>query len=160
MAGSRKKLAPKSSAKGLRFACVVSLFNGDLTSRLLANTRTRLRELGAQGSTPAFEVPGAFELGLAAKELASSGAYDAVICLGAVLRGKTGHYDIVCKAAQEGVLRAGMDSGIPCVFGVLTCDTASQAAERSMGGPLDVGRNAADAGVLMALTMKRIKRGR
>ncbi len=150
----------KSAAKGLRLAIVVARFNSQLTSRLLKSAHARLAALGGRPyDRHVVEVPGAFELGLAAKETAATGAYDAVICLGAVIRGDTSHYDLVCQAAADGVLRAGMDTGVPVIFGVLTCDTQAQALARCSGGPLDAGRHAAEAAVAMALLVRKVRRG-
>ena len=161
MSKSGAKMAfKKKQAKGLKFAVVQALFNERFTGALLASLRRRLAQLGAgPKDIRVAKVPGAFELGLAAKELASTHAYDAVICLGAVIRGDTSHYDLVCEAAAQGVLRAGMDTGVPVIFGVLTCETEAQALERCSGGPRDAGIHAAEAAVTMASVLKSVRHG-
>ena len=156
-ANAALKLSP-SSGRGLKVALAVAAFNRPITSRLLKSCRLRLKSLSASPA-PAVWVPGAFELGLAGKELAASHRYDAVVCLGAVIRGETSHYDLVCQAAAQGVLRAGLDTGVPVVFGVVTCDTVGQALERSSGGNKDSGRHAAEAAVAMASLLRSIRHG-
>lgn len=156
-----KLSAGKSAAKGLRVAAVVSRFNAVYTSRLLKQCRARLASLGLPaGALTVREVPGAFELPLAARTLAESGRYHAVICLGAVLRGDTSHYDLVCAEAARGIQQAGLQSGLPVIFGVITCDTAAQAMARCSGGPRDAGRHAAEAAVWMAKFMKENRHGK
>jgi 6,7-dimethyl-8-ribityllumazine synthase len=147
----------RGAGKGMKVAIAVAAFNKPLTSRLLKSARARLKALGAASSVS--WVPGAFELGLAGKALASSGGFDAVICLGAVLRGETSHYDLVCRAAADGVLRASLDTGLPVIFGVITCENLEQALERSSGGDKDAGRHAAEAAVSMALLLKGLRHG-
>ena len=120
------------SASDFRFAIVVSRFNGFITERLLAGTLEALRGAGAgQNQMEVFEVPGAFEIPIAAKKAAATGAFDAVICIGCVLRGETSHYDYVCSEAARGIMLAQMDSGVPMAFCVLTCDTLEQAVDRA-----------------------------
>jgi 6,7-dimethyl-8-ribityllumazine synthase len=151
----------RASARGLRFAIVVADFNARFTLRLLKSARQRLRALGAaESSLKTYHVPGAFELGFAAKEPATTGFFDAVICLGTVIRGETSHYNLVCKAASEGILQAGLQSGLPCIFGVITCDNEVQAAERCSGGPKDAGSHAAEAAVTMARLSRSLRHGR
>lgn len=158
MSNAESVLAMKKNAgRGMRVAIVVAAFNRPITERLLKSAGARLKALGAWSRV--VWVPGAFELGIAGKELASTHLYDAVICLGAVLRGETSHYDLVCRAAAEGILRAGMDTGIPVIFGVITCDTLEQALARSCGGSKDSGRHAADAAVHMAGLLGSVQRG-
>lgn len=148
-------------AKGLRLAVVVAEFNAIYTARLLAQCKRRLAELGlAAGALTVRRVPGAFELPLASKVLAESGRFDAVICLGAVLRGDTSHYDLVCAEAARGIQQAGLSTGLPVIFGVITCDTPAQALERCGGGPKDSGRHAAEAAVKMAHFMKDNRHGK
>jgi 6,7-dimethyl-8-ribityllumazine synthase len=147
----------KNAGRGISVAVAVAAFNRPYTSRLLASATRRLRALGA--ATRTVWVPGAFELGLAGKELAATHRYDAVICLGAVLRGDTSHYDLVCEAAAQGVLRAGLDTGIPVIFGVITCETPAQAMARCSGGDKDAGRHAAEAALHMAALIRGIKNG-
>src|SRR5689334_9317984 len=108
-----------------RFAIVASRFNQEVVERLVAGAQDALRKHGI-GDFDLAWVPGAFELPLVAQRLAASKKYAAVICLGAVIRGDTDHYDYVCQAATDGVLHAGLSTGIPVLFGVLTCDTDEQ----------------------------------
>jgi 6,7-dimethyl-8-ribityllumazine synthase len=120
------------SAADFRFGIVVSRFNGFITARLLTGALDALQSAGAKKDQIAvIEVPGAFEIPLAAKKLANTGEVNAVICIGCVLRGETSHYDYVCSEAARGIMLAQMDSGVPMAFCVLTCDTLEQAVERS-----------------------------
>ena len=124
---------PEGSSR--RVAVIQSMFNEAITSRLCDGALAALHSAGvAESDLVLCRVPGAFELPLIAQELAGSGEFDAVVALGAVIRGDTDHYDYVCAAAQQGALRAAMDTGVPVMFGVLTCDTEEQAVARS-GGP-------------------------
>jgi len=106
-----------------------------------------------------FEVPGAFELPLAASYAAHSGSFAGVACLGAVIRGETDHYDFVCAEAARGVMRVQLDTGVPCAFGVLTCETMDQALARSGGGKRDQGRHAAEAVLRMAALRADLRSG-
>ncbi|HET9126404.1 MAG TPA: 6,7-dimethyl-8-ribityllumazine synthase, partial [Solirubrobacteraceae bacterium] len=107
--------------------------------------RQELAEAGISG-VECLDVPGAFELPFVAKLAAESGRFDAIVCLGAVIRGETDHYDYVCAAASDGILRVGLDTGVPCGFGVLTVDTMDQALARVAGGEKrDTGRHAVEA---------------
>jgi 6,7-dimethyl-8-ribityllumazine synthase len=127
-----------------RFAIAVGHFYAGLAERLVAGAQDVL--VAATG-TPAdvFEVPGAFELPLAAKYAAESGRYAGVVCLGAVIRGETSHYDHVCNEAARGIQEVALRTGVPCGFGVLTVETMEQALARSGGGKRDQGRDAAEA---------------
>jgi 6,7-dimethyl-8-ribityllumazine synthase len=127
-----------------RFAIAVGRFYADLAERLVAGAQDVL--VAATG-TPAdlFEVPGAFELPLAAKYAAESGRYAGVVCLGAVIRGETSHYDHVCNEAARGIQEVALRTGVPCGFGVLTVETMEQALARSGGGKRHQGRDAAEA---------------
>ncbi len=119
-------------ASGLRFGIVVSRFNSFITERLLAAAVDALERAGAAGEdVDVVRVPGAFELPLAAKKLAATGRYDALIAIGCVLRGETTHYDYVCSETARGLQLAQMDSGLPIIFCVLTCDTLEQAIDRA-----------------------------
>ena len=118
--------------QGLRIGIVVARFNSFITGRLLAGAKGALAERGVSEVTEAW-VPGSFELALAARKMAESGRFDAVVCLGAVIRGETDHYQHVSEAAARGISRAAMDTGVPVIFGVLTTDTAEQAIARSGG---------------------------
>lgn len=120
------------SGAGLRVALVASRFNDTITQRLVEGATDGLRRHGVDAeSIDLAWAPGAFELPLVASRLAASGQYDAVITLGAVIRGATGHYDFVAGQCAAGVQRASLDTGVPVVFGVLTTDTIEQAVERS-----------------------------
>ena len=119
-------------ATGMRFAIVVARFNRDITEQLLAGTEKVLRANNA-ATVDVIWVPGAFEIPLVAKRCAGSGAVDAVICLGAVIRGETAHFEYVAGEAAAGITRAALDTGVPVIFGVLTVDSREQAHDR-LGG--------------------------
>ena len=135
------------------FAVVAADFYADLAERLVAGATAELSEAGAV-SIENFRVPGVFELPFAARELALSGRFDGIVCVGAVIRGETDHYDYVCSEAARGILQVGLDTGVPVGFGVLTVDNLDQALARSGGDKRDSGRHAADA-VLAQLEIKR-----
>jgi 6,7-dimethyl-8-ribityllumazine synthase len=141
-----------------RFAIVVARFYEDLAERLLAGARGAFLEAG-QAELEVFDVPGAFELPLAASFAARSGRFAGVACLGAVIRGETDHYDFVCAQAAEGVMRVQLDTGIPCAFGVLTCATMEQALARAGGGKRDQGRHAAETLLRMAALRDELASG-
>ena len=132
----------------MKFAIVVGKFYEELAERLVA---------GAQGvfggDADVYEVPGAFELPLAAQYLAQTGRYAGVACLGAVIRGETDHYDYVCGESARGIQDVQLSTGVPCAFGVLTCDTYEQALARSGEGKRDSGAHAAEA-VLAVLRIR------
>jgi 6,7-dimethyl-8-ribityllumazine synthase len=130
------------------YALCVGRFYEDLARRLVAGATRVFTEAGA--SIDVHEVPGAFELPLAAKYCAESGRYAGVACLGAVIRGETDHYDYVCSAAARGIARVQLDTGVPCAFGVLTVDTMEQALARAGGGKRHQGEDAARAVLRMA----------
>jgi 6,7-dimethyl-8-ribityllumazine synthase len=127
------------------FAIAVGSFYSELASRLVEGAQ---RVFG--GEADVHEVPGAFELPLAAKYCAESGRYSGVACLGAVIRGETSHYDYVCSSAASGILRVGLDTGVPCSFGVLTVENMDQALARLGGGKRHQGEDAARAVMRMA----------
>lgn len=142
------------SGTGLRVAIVASRFNDTITQRLLEGATDGLRRHGvADHSVDVAWAPGAFELPLVAARLAGSGKYDAVITLGAVIRGATGHYDFVAGQCAAGVQRASLDTGVPIVFGVLTTDTIEQAVERSGTKAGNKGFEAAITAIEMANLM-------
>lgn len=142
-------------ASGLRFGIVVSRFNSFITERLLAAAVDALERAGAAGEDlNVVRVPGAFELPLVAKKLASTGRYHALIAIGCVLRGETTHYDYVCSETARGLQLAQMDSGVPIIFCVLTCDTLEQAIDRA---GLKGGNKGFEAG-LAAIEMARLSR--
>jgi 6,7-dimethyl-8-ribityllumazine synthase len=138
-----------------RYAIAVGRFYGDLADRLLAGAREVLEEAGAE-EIDVFDVPGAFELPLAARYAAESGRYAGVVCLGAVIRGETSHYDHVCAEAARGVQDVQLRTGVPCGFGVLTCETMEQALARAGGDKRHEGRDAARAVVQMAQLRARL----
>ena len=127
-----EKIAGELNAAGLRFAVVVSRFNNFITERLLQGAVDAL-ERGGAGSkdVDVVHVPGSFELPLTAKKLAGTGRYDAIVAIGCVLRGETAHYDYVCSETARGLQLAQMDTGVPVMFCVLTCDTLEQAIDRA-----------------------------
>jgi 6,7-dimethyl-8-ribityllumazine synthase len=126
------KIYGELSAKGLRFGIAVSRFNSFITDRLLGAAVDALERSGAQNEdVDVVRVPGSFELPLAAKKMAQAGNYDAIIAIGCVLRGETTHYDYVCAETSRGLQLAQMDTGIPVIFCVLTCDTLEQAIDRA-----------------------------
>jgi 6,7-dimethyl-8-ribityllumazine synthase len=117
---------------GMRIALICGRFNDLITERLLVGATDALVRHGVdEGSLTVVWTPGSFELPLVAKQLAASGEFDAVVCLGAVIRGATGHYEQVANNTAAGIQRAGLDTGVPVVFGVLTTDTIEQAVERA-----------------------------
>lgn len=122
-------------------------FHRTIAERLVEGAENRLAEALHAGERPVHWVPGAYELPLAAKALAESGDVAAVIAVGAVIRGQTAHFDYICQAAAMGLSRVSLDTGVPCAFGVLTCDTVDQAMARSGGEVGNAGEAAADAAV-------------
>jgi 6,7-dimethyl-8-ribityllumazine synthase len=136
----------------LEFAVCVGRFYEELAERLLNGAAEGFARAGiSEASVHEFPVPGAFELPLAAKLCAESGRFAGVACLGAVIRGETDHYDYVCAEAAHGIARVGLDTGVPCGFGLLTCETIEQAMARSGGDKRDQGRGAALTVARMAL---------
>jgi 6,7-dimethyl-8-ribityllumazine synthase len=133
----------------MRFAIAVGRFYEDLAERLVAGAQAAFDEAGVS-EVDVFDVPGAFELPLAAKYCAESGRYDGVACLGAVIRGETDHYDFVCSEAARGLQDVQLRTGVPCAFGVLTVENMDQALARTGGGKRDQGRHAAEAILRMA----------
>ena len=131
------------------YAIVVGRFYEDLAQRLVSGAREAFAQAG-HGDVAVFDVPGAYELPLAAQYAAESGRYEGIACLGAVIRGETDHYDFVCAETARGVMQVGLDTGVPCAFGVLTCETMEQALARAGGGKRDQGRHAAEAVLAMA----------
>jgi 6,7-dimethyl-8-ribityllumazine synthase len=137
----------------VKVALCVARFYEDLADRLVAGARGVLEEAGVT-DVDEFTVPGAFELPLAAKLAAETGRYAAVVCLGAVIRGETSHYDYVCGESARGIQDVQLETGVPCAFGVLTVDNLDQALARSGGDKRDSGRHAAEA-VLALLAIKQ-----
>ena len=142
-------------ASAVTLAIVVARFNEDVSSRLLAGAVEAARRLGVARHEVHW-VPGSFELPLTAKALAESGRFDAVVCLGAVIRHETDHYLHIATQAAAGIMRAQMDTGVPCAFSVLTCDTEAQALARA-GTQRNVGADAAEAAIEMAVLLHHLK---
>ena len=130
------------------FAVAVARFYGELAERLVEGARSTFEQAGA--AVEVHDVPGAFELPLAASYCAATGRYAGVACLGAVIRGETDHYDFVCAQTAAGIARVSLDTGVPCAFGVLTVATMEQALERAGGGKRHQGEDAAHAVLRMA----------
>jgi 6,7-dimethyl-8-ribityllumazine synthase len=146
-----------AAGKG-KYAIVVSRFNDFITSKLLEGALDCLRRHGAaDDQMQVVWVPGACEITIVAKKLAESGRYVAVLCLGAVIRGQTGHYDAVCQQVVRGVGQINYDTGVPAVFGVLTCDTLEQAVERAGTKMGNAGADAALTAMEMAHVMEQVK---
>ena len=138
-----------------RYAIACATFYRDLADALIASARAAFEEAGAE-TVDVVEVPGAFELPLAAKYLAESGRYAGVACLGAVIRGETSHYDHVCNEAARGIQDVQLRTGVPCAFGVLTVENMDQARARAGGGKRDQGRHAAETVLAMAALRSRL----
>ena len=152
--GEVRALEPEERERvaAAEWAICVATFYGDLAERLTNGAFEGFLEMGAGASSvQTFEVPGAFELPLAAKLCADSGRFAGVACLGVVIRGETDHYDFVCAESASGLRQVTLETGIPCSFGVITCDTREQAEARAGGGKRDQGRNAAVAAVQLHL---------
>jgi 6,7-dimethyl-8-ribityllumazine synthase len=144
-------------ASGLKFGIVASKFNKVVTGRLLAEATKALTNAGAkEEDLEVIRVPGAFEIPLVARQLARSGRCDAVICLGAIIRGDTPHFDYIAAEASRGILQASMDTDVPVVFGVLTTDTVAQAIERADPAKHNRGAGAALTAIEMANVMKQL----
>jgi 6,7-dimethyl-8-ribityllumazine synthase len=142
----------------LEFAVCVGTFYADLAERLTNGAILGFDDGGVSpASVHTFEVPGAFELPLAGRWCAESGRFAGVACLGAVIRGETDHYDYVCGEAARGVQQAQLDTGVPCAFGVLTCESMEQALARSAGDERDQGKRAAHAVMRMAVLRQAIE---
>ncbi len=153
-----KMMEGKLSAEGLRFAVIVSRFNDFICSRLVEGAIDALNRHGApEEQVSLVKVPGAFEIPIAAKRLAGSGRYDAVICLGAVIRGATPHFDYVAAEVSKGIANVALDSRIPVTFGVLTTDNLEQAIERAGSKSGNKGYEAAVAAIEMANLFKELE---
>jgi 6,7-dimethyl-8-ribityllumazine synthase len=128
----------------VRYAIVVGRFYEELAERLITSA-TRVFQLAGAEAVDVFDVPGAYELPFAAQEVARTGRYAGIACLGAVIRGETSHYDHVCEESARGIMDVMLTTGVPCSFGVLTVDTMDQAIARSGGEKRDAGEHAAEA---------------
>jgi len=145
------------SAKGLRFALLAGRFNDFISDRLLDGALDTLTRSGAtEGDIEIVKVPGSFEMPVVAKALAESGRYDAVICLGCIIRGGTPHFDYVASEAAKGIAKVSLDTGIPVSFGVITADNIEQAIERAGTKSGNKGRDAALSAIEMANLLKTI----
>ena len=141
---------------GLSLAIVVSRFNDSITGKLLAGAVDALQRYGV-GEHDVFWVPGSFEIPVVAKRLADSGRYHAIVCLGAVIRHETAHFEYVAGQAAEGIQRAALDTGVPCLFGVLTCDSEEQALDRAGGEHGNKGFEAVEAAVRVANLLRGLR---
>lgn len=149
---------PLLEADGLRFAVVVSRFNEAITRRLQHGAAAALSEAGAsESSVETFEVPGAFELPQAARAAAETGRFDAVVCLGCLIRGATPHFDYIATSVAHGIQEAAGETGVPIAFGVLMTDTWAQAEERVPAGRGNKGFEAAAAAIEMARLFRQLR---
>ena len=154
------ELQGSHQAAGRRFALVVSSFNKDITDGLLRGARAALAESGVRSAdVTTVHVPGAFEIPLAARRLARSGRYDAVVCLGCLIKGDTMHFEYIASAVSHGIMAVTTDTGVPVTFGVLTTLTEEQAVVRAAEGPDNKGREAALAAVEMASFIQELEDG-
>jgi 6,7-dimethyl-8-ribityllumazine synthase len=145
------------SAAGLRIGVVASQFNSFITDRLLADALDALQQAGAtEEQIQIVRVPGSFELPIVAKKLAASGQFDSIICVGCVLRGETSHYDVVVSETARGIQLAQLDTGVPLIFCVLTCDTLEQAIDRAGLKSGNKGYEAGLAAVEMAQLVRKL----
>ncbi len=143
--------------EGPRYAIVVGRFYTDLAERLVASATRVFEQEAGEGSVDVFDVPGAFELPLAAQMAVQTGRYAGVACLGAVIRGETTHYDYVCNESARGIQDVALRTGVPCSFGVVTVENMDQAIARTGGGKRDQGAHAAEA--VLALVRVRARLG-
>jgi len=148
----------KNVTTALRVAIVVSRFNEDVTSLLLDGALKRLKEVSIQDEfVTVIWVPGAVEIPLIAQRLAHTGVYEAIICLGAVIRGETSHYDYVCEQVSMGCQRVALEQDLPVIFGVLTTDTEEQAMARVGGAHGHKGRDSVDAAMEMVAVLRQLE---
>ena len=140
---------------GTTFAIAVGRFYAELAERLVAGAQRAFVDAG-HGEADVFDVPGAFELPLAASYLAETGRYAGIACLGAVIRGETDHYEYVCAEAARGIQEVQLATGVPCAFGVLTVENMDQALARTGGGKRDQGEHAAQAVLALAALRERV----
>ena len=147
------------SGAGLRFAIIVSRFNSFITDRLLAGAVDGLERMGAAASSiDVIKVPGSLEIPVVAHELGENGDYDAIICLGAVIRGETPHFDYVSSESAKGITSASIETGVPTIYGVLTCNTLEQAIDRAGAKGGNKGFDAAMTAIEMATLMKDLRK--
>ena len=142
---------------GLKFAVVISRFNEFITNKLLSGAEDALKRHGVKdNAVDVAWTPGSFEIPLVARKMAGAGKYDAVICLGAVIRGGTPHFDYIASEVTKGIAQAGLESGVPIIYGVITADTLEQAIERAGTKMGNAGFAAAETAIEMANLMKSI----
>ncbi len=145
---------------GMRFGVVAARFNGFIVERLVDGATDALVRSGVDAdAVDVARVPGAFEIPMAARAMAESGKYDAILCLGCVIRGATAHFDYVCNEAAKGVSRVSEASGIPAIFGVLTTDTIEQAIERAGTKAGNKGAESAHAAIEMVDLLRKLRAG-
>lgn len=155
--GPAERPAPLPAAGGYRFALIVSRFNESITRALREGARAALVEAGAaEADIVELAVPGAYELPQAARRAAQTGRFDAVLCLGCVIRGETPHFEYISSAVAHGIMEASGATGVPIAFGVLTTDTLAQARARARAGRDNKGREAAAAAIEMAALFRRL----
>ncbi len=153
-----RNIEGKLVAEGKKFGLVVGRFNDFITDRLVGGALDALVRSGASDDDiDIVRVPGAFEIPLLAKKLAKKGGYDAIICLGAVIRGSTPHFDYVCAEASKGIAKVSMDAEIPVIFGIITTETIEQAVERAGTKAGNKGWSAAMAAIEMANLMESVE---
>jgi 6,7-dimethyl-8-ribityllumazine synthase len=156
-----KVVEGKLNAAGLKVGIVVSRFNHFVTDRLLEGALEGLNRCGArEGDVEVFKVPGTFEIPVTTRRLAQSGRYDAMICLGAVIRGSTPHFDYIAAEVSKGIAGASMEAGLPIAFGVLTTDNVEQAIERAGTKQGNKGFEAALSAIEMATLFKELPRAK
>jgi len=157
MAKTKKKISKKENKKSGRIAIVVSRFNEEVTGGLLDGAKAYLAECGyTEKDLTVIYCPGAFEIPLAAKHLCESGKYCGIVCLGAVIKGETAHFEYISYAVTQGILQLNLQFGIPVSFGVLTCYTDEQAVKRSSNDAENKGRESASAVVEMIRLLREI----
>ena len=147
---------PDHDGSSVTLALVVARFNEDVTSRLLDGALEAIKRHNV-GGHEVFSVPGSFELPVVSKQLAESGRYDAVVCLGAVIRHETDHYLHIATQAAAGIQRVAIDSGVPCIFGVLTCDNQEQALARAGGERGNKGFEAVESAIETGKLLQSIR---
>ncbi len=153
-----RELSGGLDGRGLRIGIAVARFNQFVTQKLLDGARETLTRYGVQdGDVDIVWVPGSFELPLASKTMAQTGRYDAIVCLGTIIRGETGHYDMVANQASSGINRVATETGIPIMFGVLTTENMEQAINRAGGKSGNLGSSAAEGAVEMARILRAVR---
>jgi 6,7-dimethyl-8-ribityllumazine synthase len=155
-----QRISGEMSGAGFKFALVVSRFNDFITSKLVDGAiDTLVRHGAADDDITVLYVPGAFELPFLAKKAAASGAFDAVVCLGCVIRGQTPHFDFVAGQAARGIAQVGLDTGVPTTFGLITSDTLEQAIERAGSKAGNKGADAAASAIEMISLLSKLAKG-